>query len=162
ARIKEYGNDSIFKVIDNISNSPFLQGQNSRNWMADFDWVIRPNNYVKVLEGNYNDKQVPKPAPIKQDMTILEKDDLLSRLYSYAETCYNRELLEYEKTMISEWFDSGYSYDQISKAIFDSLKAKKMHLQYANALLYSRTTRPTAEIDPELKALLDSVYKKSA
>ena len=90
-------------VIDNISNSPFLQGQNSRNWMADFDWVIRPNNYVKVLEGNYNDKQAPKPAPIKQDMTILEKDDLLSRLYSYAETCYNRELLEYEKTMISEW-----------------------------------------------------------
>lgn len=162
ARIKEYGNDSIFKVIDNISNSPFLQGQNSRNWMADFDWVIRPNNYVKVLEGNYNDKQVPKPAPIKQDMTILEKDDLLSRLYSYAETCYNRELLEYEKTMISEWFDSGYSYDQISKAIFDSLKAKKMHLQYANSLLYSRTTRPTAEIDPELRAMLDSVFKKSA
>ena len=63
---------------------------------------------------------------------------------------------------IREWFDSGYSYDQISKAIFDSLKAKKMHLQYANSLLYSRTTRPTAEIDPELKALLDSVFKKSA
>jgi len=116
----------------------------------------------ELLEELDDNETIEKPAPIKQDMTILEKDDLLSRLYSYAETCYNRELLEYEKTMISEWFDSGYSYDQISKAIFDSLKAKKMHLQYANSLLYSRTTRPTTEIDPELKAMMDSVFKKSA
>lgn len=57
ARIKEHGIESIYKVIDNVSKSSFLRGQNKQGWMADFDWVIRPNNYIKVLEGNYLDNQ---------------------------------------------------------------------------------------------------------
>ncbi len=56
ARFKEHGLDAIFKVIDNCSNSLFMRGDNSRNWQADFDWVFKPTNFVKVLEGNYLDK----------------------------------------------------------------------------------------------------------
>lgn len=56
ARFKEYGLESIYKVIDNCGNSSFIRGHNSRNWMADFDWVFKPNNFIKVLEGNYLDK----------------------------------------------------------------------------------------------------------
>ena len=56
ARIREHGLESIYKVIDNTSNSKFMAGDNNRNWIATFDWIIRPNNYIKVLEGNYNDK----------------------------------------------------------------------------------------------------------
>lgn len=53
ARIGEHGMDSIAKVFDNIATSGFLKGHNDRNWKADFDWVFRPTNYVKILEGNY-------------------------------------------------------------------------------------------------------------
>lgn len=53
ARIGEHGMDSIAKVFDNIAASGFLKGHNDRNWKADFDWVFRPTNYVKILEGNY-------------------------------------------------------------------------------------------------------------
>ncbi len=56
ARIKEYGVMAIFKAIDNIANSKFLRGYNSKGWSATFDWVFLPNNFVKVLEGNYLDK----------------------------------------------------------------------------------------------------------
>lgn len=57
ARIKEYGVEGILKAIDNINNSSFLKGQNKNNWTITFDWLIRPNNFIKVLEGNYSDKE---------------------------------------------------------------------------------------------------------
>lgn len=58
ARIKEYkdqgGIDAIFKAIDNTRLSPFMKGDNDKQWMATFDWIFgKPNNFVKVYEGNY-------------------------------------------------------------------------------------------------------------
>jgi len=57
ARIKEHGIEAIYKVIDNVRNSRFLRGYNNKGWMASFDWVFLPNNFVKVLEGNYLDNK---------------------------------------------------------------------------------------------------------
>ena len=53
ARIAECGPDSVTAVFDAIAASPFLCGANDRNWRADFDWIFRPRNYVKILENNY-------------------------------------------------------------------------------------------------------------
>jgi hypothetical protein len=36
-----------------VSRSPFLNGANDRNWSADFDWLMKPANLVKVSEGKY-------------------------------------------------------------------------------------------------------------
>ena len=57
ARIKEYGIDTFLQAVNNIRNSSFLKGQNNRNWTITFDWLIKPNNFIKVLEGNYDDKE---------------------------------------------------------------------------------------------------------
>ena len=56
ARIKEYGIDEVLRAIDNINHSSFLRGQNKKNWSITFDWLIKPNNFVKVLEDTYIDK----------------------------------------------------------------------------------------------------------
>ena len=53
-RIKEYGLDDVLKAIEKAKESDFLHGINQRNWKATFDWFIRPNNFPKVLEGNYD------------------------------------------------------------------------------------------------------------
>jgi len=53
ARIKEFGLESVYKMIDNVSKSPFLKGENNRQWFATFDWCFKPKNFVKVVEGNY-------------------------------------------------------------------------------------------------------------
>ena len=53
ARIKEFGLESVYKMIDNVSKSPFLKGENNRQWVATFDWCFKPKNFVKVVEGNY-------------------------------------------------------------------------------------------------------------
>lgn len=53
-RIREYGIDEVLNAINNVCNSDFLRGENNREWMITFDWFVKPNNFTKVLEGNYN------------------------------------------------------------------------------------------------------------
>jgi len=60
ARVKQYGQENILKAIENIAKSQFLKGQNKRGWVITFDWFIAPNNFLKVLEGNYNQENVAK------------------------------------------------------------------------------------------------------
>lgn len=64
-RLKEYGNDSFEKIIDEIKNSDFLQGKvqsgNRNPFNLSFDWVIKPNNYPKILEQKYRNKN-SKPS----------------------------------------------------------------------------------------------------
>ena len=58
ARIGEYSIEEVLKAIGKVSQSRFLQGKtrSSRQWLITFDWFVRPNNFPKVLEGNYDDK----------------------------------------------------------------------------------------------------------
>lgn len=53
AREKEHGKNAIIQVIDNATESSFLNGDNNSGFVASFDWIFRPNNFPKVLEGNY-------------------------------------------------------------------------------------------------------------
>lgn len=53
ARYGEYGLDGITKVLRIAGESSFLNGSNDRAWKADFEWMMRPENFVKVLEGKY-------------------------------------------------------------------------------------------------------------
>lgn len=53
ARISEAGEHNVMKMIENAGLSEFLNGKNERNWIANFDWLFKPANFAKVLEGNY-------------------------------------------------------------------------------------------------------------
>lgn len=58
ARLKEYSLENFEEAIENIRHSDFLQGKhNGRPFVITFDWFIRPNNFPKVLEGNYTPKR---------------------------------------------------------------------------------------------------------
>lgn len=62
ARAAENGKRSIATVFENVLQSKFLIGHNSSNWHADFDWIFRPTNFIKILEGNYNDEDNARTA----------------------------------------------------------------------------------------------------
>ena len=55
ARVKEHGVDGVLEAIENVRKSDFLKGQNTKGFVITFDWFVKPNNFIKVLEGNYND-----------------------------------------------------------------------------------------------------------
>lgn len=56
-RWSDYPDLDVFRqVFENAENSPFMRGQNKNGWTADFDWIIKPSNFQKVLEGKYNDR----------------------------------------------------------------------------------------------------------
>ena len=59
ARINEYGFNNVLKAIDNVKNSQYLKGY-VKSFRITFDWFIKPNNFPKVLDGNYNDFTAPK------------------------------------------------------------------------------------------------------
>lgn len=81
ARIKEYGLDRILEAIDNINSSSFLKGQNVKNWTVTFDWFVKPNNFIKVLEGNYTDKEKPVKSSSRNDIKPLRFNNFESRDY---------------------------------------------------------------------------------
>ena len=56
ARVKEYGVEAVLAAIGKVSRSAFLRGQNEKRWVITFDWLLKPNNFPKVLEGNYDDR----------------------------------------------------------------------------------------------------------
>jgi len=56
ARLREHGSGAWATALEKIRSSPFLRGETGRDsWRgADLDWLIRPNNFPKVVEGKYN------------------------------------------------------------------------------------------------------------
>lgn len=56
ARLKKYSLEEIQRVFDLAEKSDFLKGNNSRNWNANFDWLMNDTNMAKVLDGNYTNK----------------------------------------------------------------------------------------------------------
>ena len=56
ARIREYGVEKVLEAVAMINNSDFLLGRKTE-FQITFDWFVKPNNFSKVISGNYNNRQ---------------------------------------------------------------------------------------------------------
>lgn len=64
-RLGELGGiDGWRAMIEIIGKSPHLLGENERGWKASFDWILKPANLTKVMEGNYVRAQTDRPSTI--------------------------------------------------------------------------------------------------
>jgi len=54
--LKEYSAEEVLQSMKKVHTSSFLQGNNKTGWQISFDWFINKSNFLKVLEGNYDDK----------------------------------------------------------------------------------------------------------
>ena len=72
ARIKEYGIGSVLEAIEMVKASDFLMGNNKKGWRITLDWFSRPNNFPKVVNGNYQDKSSPQPEKPRRYTTAAE------------------------------------------------------------------------------------------
>ena len=60
-KLKTYSMEDFKKLFEMTEGSKFLKGENNWNWSANFDWLIKDSNMVKVLEGNYEYKLDNRP-----------------------------------------------------------------------------------------------------
>lgn len=62
ARVREYGITSAYRVMIKAAESGFLNGGGRNGWIANFEWIFRPNNFPKVLDGYYDNTQPQVPT----------------------------------------------------------------------------------------------------
>lgn len=55
-RISESGLSGLGDAFQKVAQSRFLNGENDRGWTADFDWILKPANFIKIIEGKYKNK----------------------------------------------------------------------------------------------------------
>ena len=70
ARINQNGAEKVLEAIEKVRRSSFLQGQNRSGWVVTFDWFVKPNNFLKVLEGQYDDHEGVEPE--KEQRSVVD------------------------------------------------------------------------------------------
>jgi hypothetical protein len=45
------------EFFEKIEKSDFLTGRDGKWHNCGFDWILEPRNYVKILEGNYDNRE---------------------------------------------------------------------------------------------------------
>lgn len=56
ARMTEYGKENLAKAVRKAVKSDFLNGRTDTTFTASFDWIFKPSNFTKIIEGNYDNK----------------------------------------------------------------------------------------------------------
>jgi hypothetical protein len=56
-RISESGLAGLGDAFQKVAQSRFLNGENERGWTADFDWILKPANFIKIIEGKYKNTE---------------------------------------------------------------------------------------------------------
>ena len=75
ARLKDYGLEEIKRAFELVEQSGFLKGSNG--WQASFDWIMKPANMTKVLEGNYTNRASPAGGKSK---SMWGEDDFVAKV----------------------------------------------------------------------------------
>jgi hypothetical protein len=72
ARTKQYlkNLEGWRRYFEIVLRSPFLLGKKGVNWRANFDWLIRPNNMTKVLDGVYLEGTYPEYEKMQKESDI--------------------------------------------------------------------------------------------
>lgn len=70
-----YTVDDFQRLFSKAEKSDFLKGKNNRNWIANFDWLIKDSNMAKTLDGNYDNKD---PISKSQEEHSYDLDDYKS------------------------------------------------------------------------------------
>lgn len=106
ARTKEFGKHAVAIVIQKTAASKFLNGDNSRGFLASFDWIFKPNNFTKIYEGNYDDRTSLQHQQYTASTSTREQRDAEWNAYA-AQKLYGAD--NESKTLPRMLRDSGMS-----------------------------------------------------
>ncbi len=88
AFLKQLTLEDFEKACKIANETDFLIGKNERGWKADFDFIIKPDNSIRILEGSYNrkneDSKSEKPRYGNFDVKEVF-ENAIERTFSYED-----------------------------------------------------------------------------
>ena len=90
--LSEFALDDIKKVFEKANGSDYLTGKNDRGWRAGFDWIIDVDNFVKIQDGNFDNRQGKKS---RYDFDEIDRE-IRSKQYQSASNPDFLKMLEEE------------------------------------------------------------------
>lgn len=67
--------DKFEEVFRKVEASRFLKGDNKKNWIIQFNWLMKSDHFTKTLEGNYDYYKAPRDPNSSFDL-----DDLMDEI----------------------------------------------------------------------------------
>lgn len=67
--IKLYGMNKIRDIFAKVEQSDFLTGRNGRWGKCGLDWILKPENLCKIIEGNYDNR-----TPVREEQSSYDLD----------------------------------------------------------------------------------------
>ena len=58
--LKKLGKEGLTELFQKTAASDFLCGKKG-GWKASFDWIMKPENLAKIIEGNFDNAKPPEP-----------------------------------------------------------------------------------------------------
>lgn len=113
ARAREYGKEALVKVFQKAAVSDFLNGKNDRSFTASFDWLLKPTNFPKVLEGNYDNLVKDKP-----------KDAITSNVNGLIEQVKQEQQQreEADRQRVLEFYEKAQNGDKRSQQLVEMMR----------------------------------------
>ena len=117
ARIREYGKPALSTVIRKAAASDFLNGKNGRDFIATFDWLMKPTNFPKVLEGNYDNHEQQQKAEQPKDAITTDARGLVQDVINKQ-----REREEEDRKRILETYQLAKQGDAVSVRLVEMMR----------------------------------------
>lgn len=85
ARLFECGGMDGWNVaMSKIRGSPFLLGDNDRQWKATFDFILKQSKFTKLMEGGYDGQAKPAVKPSAVQNSVAAQRDAIARRLAQA------------------------------------------------------------------------------
>ena len=65
---KSFSDQTILSVFSEIRDKPFLLGKNNTGWIVLWNWIVNPNNFIRVLEGDFDSPVRQTASPPSYDI----------------------------------------------------------------------------------------------
>lgn len=105
--IKRFGKDKLALVLQKAEASEFLSGR-SGDWSGcNIDWLLKPSNFIKVFEGNYDNSRKKESEDKKLDREYKKTIIQNSKPKSQKITESFDQVEEYAKAFMGEIDDTG-------------------------------------------------------
>ncbi len=96
-----------------------------------------------------------------QDKNKIVCQDESSKIISFLETAYQKQLSPADLLVVQKWIREQYEFKNIMDAVNESIRLNRLNIKYADAILVNRTPREkTDEIDPEIQEVLKQINVK--